>query len=106
MVIGAILCVAVVLFGKNNDYFIDRFGIHMSDWWIWMLLAAAVFIGVVFWVQGHRVYAVSKGRPALLGLALAFLVIVGLLILMVMPAKKRAPAAPSAEASPSAGGES
>jgi amino acid transporter len=105
MLVGLVLWAAVALFVKNNDYFIDHFGMHMGDWWIWMLLAASVFVGSVFWVQGHRVYAMSKGQSALIGLALAFLLIVGLLILIVMPPKKRIPAAPAAEPTPPPGGD-
>jgi len=104
MLIGLVLWAAVALFVKNNDYFIDRFGLYM-DWRAGLILAGLVFIAAVFWVQGHRVYAMSKGQSALIGLALAFLLIVGLLILMVMPPKKRIPAAPAAEPTPPPGGD-
>jgi amino acid transporter len=104
MLIGLVLWVAVALFVKNNDYLIDRFGLYM-DWRVGALLAALVFVAAVFWIQGHRVYAVSKGQSALIGLALAFLPIVGLLILMVIPPKKRIPTAPAAEVTPPAEGD-
>ena len=104
VLIGLVLWVAVALFVKNNDYLIDRFGLYM-DWRVGALLAALVFIGAVFWVQGHRVYAISKGQSALIGLALAFLLIVGLLILMVIPPKKKIPTAPAAEVTSPAEGD-
>lgn len=104
MLIGVVLWVAVALFVKNNDYFIDRFGLYV-DWRIGALLAAVVFVAAVFWVQGHRVYAMCKGHPAIIGLALAFVLIAGLLILMLMPPKKRARAAPAAETTPPPGGD-
>ena len=105
MLIGLVLWAAVVLFVRNNDYFIDRFGVFV-DWRLWLALFAAVFIGAMFWIQGHRVYAASKGLSQLLGLALAFLPIVGLLVLLVAPARKRAVQPPGeAEAEPPAVGD-
>lgn len=104
MLVGVVLWVAVALFVKNSDYFIDRFGLYV-DWRIGALLAALGFIGAMFWVQGHRVYAMSKGHPALIGLALAFPLVVGLLILMLMPPKKRPHAAPAVETTPPPGGD-
>ncbi|MFB3880772.1 MAG: hypothetical protein ACE149_05885 [Armatimonadota bacterium] len=99
MLIGLVLWALVALFVRNNDYFIDRFGIYM-DWKVGLALAAAGFIGAMFWVQGHRVYAVSKGQSALIGLALAFIPILGLLVLLVVPSRSK----PAASAAPEAQG--
>jgi hypothetical protein len=95
---------AVALFVLKNDYLIDRFGLYM-DSRVAAVLVLVGFIAAVSWVQGHRVYAVSKGLPALLGLALAFPLVLGLLILLAIPSKKGAPAAPAAETTPPAGGD-
>jgi hypothetical protein len=46
-------------------------------------------LGIVFWVHGHRVYAGQKGISTVFGLALAFLPIIGLLMLMMVPARHK-----------------
>jgi amino acid transporter len=102
MFIALILWGAIALFVTRNDYFIDRFGLYM-DWRVALALVAIGFIAAVFWIQGHRLYAISKGYSALTGLALGFLILCGLLILLILPSRRKTLAAPPAASAPETG---
>ena len=58
-----------------------------------MILIVLTFVGIAFWVHGHRVYAKNKGIPMVAGLVLGFVPIIGLVMLMLVPTKRRPRAA-------------
>jgi len=90
ILVGGILAVGMALFGANLGAFIDSLSFAVNVPAIIGVLVVVGLIAVFLWVQGHRVYAQSKGYSGLTGLVLGVLVAVGFLILLALPARKKA----------------
>ena len=98
ILVAAILAVAAALLVANSDQLIDSVSFYVNVPVFAAVLAVVGLIAVFLWVQGHRVWAQSKGYSGLLGLLLGVLVAIGFLILLALPARKKA-----AEAEPAVG---
>jgi hypothetical protein len=90
ILVGAILLVAVALLWANVGALIDSVSFYVNVRVLVVVLAVVGLIAVFVWVQGHRVWAQSKGYSGLLGLLLGVLVAIGFLILLALPARKKA----------------
>lgn len=89
ILIGAILAVAVVLVVANTDALIDAVPFYVNIPVFAVVFVIVGLIAVFLWVQGHRVWAQSKGYSGLLGLVLGVLVVVGIIVLLVLPARRK-----------------
>ena len=98
ILVGGILAVAVALLVANTDAVIDSVSFYVNVPVFAAVLAVVGLIAVFLWVQGHRVWAQSKGYSGLLGLVLGLFAVVGFLILLTLPVRKK-----GAEAEPAAG---
>ncbi|MCJ7749588.1 MAG: hypothetical protein MUQ65_00600 [Armatimonadetes bacterium] len=87
---GGILAAAAALLVANTDAVIDSVSFYVNVPLFAGVLAVVGLIAVFLWVQGHRVYAQSKGYSGLLGLVLGLFAAVGFLILLALPARKKA----------------
>ncbi len=101
ILVGGILAAGIALFGANLGAFIDSVSFHVNVPVVVGVMVVVVIIAVFLWVQGHRLYAQSKGYAGFTGVVLALFPAVGFLILLVLPARKRA-----AQAEPAADGAS
>jgi len=90
ILVAAILAVAAALLVANSDQLIDSVPFYVNVPVFAAVLAVVGIIAVFLWVQGHRVWAQSKGYSGLLGLLLGVLVAIGFLILLALPARKKA----------------
>jgi drug/metabolite transporter (DMT)-like permease len=110
VLIGAILAAAAALLATNIGTIIDSAQFYVNIPILAAVLGVASLLGIVLWVQGHRVYAQSKGHPSILGLVLGFLPVLGFLVLLALPARSASAAAsepePEATAEPAAEQES
>jgi len=93
ILVAAIAMAAMAVFVKNLDAFIDSVSFYVNISVVAVSLSAAVLVCLLLWVQGHRLYAQSKGYAPLVGLLLGFFFIAGLVVLLALPPRK-----PSVEA--------
>ncbi len=105
ILVGGILAAGIALFGANLGAFIDSVSFYVNVPVFVGVLVVVGIIAVFLWVQGHRLYAQSKGYAGFTGLVLGLFVVVGFLILLVLPARKRAAQAEPAVSEASAGEE-
>jgi len=98
ILVGGILAVGMALFGANLGAFIDSLSFAVNVRAIVGVLVVVGLIAAFLWCQGHRLYALSKGYSGLTGVVLGLFAAVGLLILLALPARKKA-----AEAEPAVG---
>ena len=87
ILVGGILGVGIALLVANTDALIDSVSFYVNVPVFAGVLAVVGLIAVFLWVQGHRVWAQSKGYSGLLGLVLGLFAAVGFLILLVLPVK-------------------
>lgn len=86
---GAVVAVAVALFGANWEAFIDSLSFAVNAR---ALIGAMVVVGLVagvLWFEGHRLYARSKGYSGVTGVVLGLFAAVGFLLLLSLPARKK-----------------
>ena len=105
ILVGAILAVAAALLGAKIGAFIDSLPFAINAWIIIGVLVAAGLIAAFLWCQGHRLYARSKGYSGLTGVVLGLFAGVGFLVLLSLPARKKAAEAEPAMSEASAAEE-
>ena len=88
MLVGVILGFGIVLFLKNFEAFVNAVPFYVNVPVMYVILVAVGLMATALWLGGCALYAGTRGHPRLLGFLLGFFVIVGLLILMVLPAGK------------------
>lgn len=93
LLIGAILVLAGGGFywGVAFGTLLDKFGqlSFMPTYMLFVIPIALGLLGITFWIHGHRIYARNKGISPVIGLALGFIPIIGLLLLMLIPVKHK-----------------
>ncbi len=105
ILVGGILAAGMALFGANMGAFIDSLLFAVNVRALVGVLVVVGIIAVFLWIQGHRLYAQSKGYSGFTGVVLGLFPAVGFLILLVLPARKRAAQAEPAVSEASAGEE-
>jgi len=90
ILLGGIIVVGMALFGANLGAFIDSLSFAVNVRAIIGVLVVVGLIAAFLWCQGHRLYALSKGYSGLTGVVLGLFVAVGFLILLALPARKKA----------------
>ncbi len=100
ILLAGIAAAAVALFVKNLEALLNSVSFFVDMKVVGLVLGVVSLIAAILWIQGHRVYARSKGYSAFLGLVLAFPVIVGLIVLAVLPGPRRPAEAGSEEEAP------
>jgi len=96
ILVGAVLMVGVGLVAANTGRLIDSVSFFVNVPLLVAVLVVVGLVGIFLWIQGHRVWAQSKGYSSLLGLVLGFLVVIGFLILLCVPSRGKKAAAGSA----------
>jgi|GEM_PF-2491443 len=89
MLVSAILVVGIALFLKNFEAFVNAVSFYVNVPVMYVILGVVGLIAMSLWLGGCALYAGEKGHSWSLGFVLGFLAIVGLLVLLVLPPKKR-----------------
>jgi hypothetical protein len=78
----------VAVFVKNLDAFIDSVKFYVDIRVAAIICGVIALAGAVLWFSSHQICAKAKGQNAVWGFVLGLLPVIGLLILLALPAPK------------------